>query len=196
MRILMIVMLVMGSAVCQAPSVVDVRETETNVRSGEAQEGEEPHAGHASTEPFEGTAGIVERPGRATEAALLVDVRAAEHEGFDRTVFEFAGDALPAYHVEYVDKPVRQCGSGAVVPIAGDGWLHVRFSGANAHTEAGEATVGFRERATNLTNLLEIESICDFEAEVGWVLGVRSPNHYRVIELSSPTRLVVDVRHR
>ena len=157
---------------------------------------EEPHAGHDSAEPFEGTAGIVDRPGRATETALLVDVRAAQHEGFDRTVFEFAGDALPAYHVEYVDKPVRQCGSGAVVPVAGDGWLHVRFSGANAHTEAGEATVGFRERATNLTNLLEIESICDFEAEVGWVLGVRSPNHYRVIELSSPTRLVVDIRHR
>jgi hypothetical protein len=147
-------------------------------------------------EPFDGTVGIVERPGRAVGTAVLGDVRAARHEGFDRMVFEFVGDELPGYHVEYVDRPVRQCGSGDAVPVAGDAWLHVRFTDAAAHTEAGAPTVGFRERATSLPNLLEIESICDFEGEVGWVLGVRSPAPYRVLELRSPTRLVVDVRHR
>jgi len=146
--------------------------------------------------PFEGTSGVVDVPGRAAGTAVLRAVRTARQEGFDRTVFEFEGGALPAYHIEYVDKPVRGCGSGEAVPVRGDGWLHVRFSGAQAHTEAGEATVGFRENHVNLPNLLEIESICDFEGEVGWVLGVQSPNHFRALELSGPTRLVVDVKHK
>ena len=156
---------------------------------------EEPHAGHDSEEPFAGTAGIVDRPGSATEAALLVDVRTAQHEGFDRTVFEFAGDALPAYHIEYIDKPVRSCGSGEVVPFAGDAWLEVRFTGANAHTESGEPTVKDRTRSPNLTILKDLKLTCDFEAEVEWVLGVASPNKYRVLELKNPTRLVVDIKH-
>ena len=40
----------------------------------------------------------------------------------------------------------------------------------------------------------EIESTCDFEGEVTWVIGVASPNRYQVLELASPARLVVDVR--
>jgi hypothetical protein len=30
---------------------------------------------------------------------------------------------------------------------------------------------------------------------VEWVMGVSSPNKYRVLELKSPTRLVIDVKH-
>jgi hypothetical protein len=145
---------------------------------------------------FEGTIGVVDRPSRARSTVMLRAVRTARHDGFDRTVFEFEGADLPAYHIEYIEKPVRQCASGEAVPIRGGGWLHVRFSGAAAHTELGEATVGFRERQVDLPTVLEVESICDFEGEVSWVLGVRSLNQYRTVEFSGPTRLVVDVAHR
>ncbi|MBA4159064.1 MAG: hypothetical protein H0X65_16535, partial [Gemmatimonadetes bacterium] len=43
--------------------------------------------------------------------------------------------------------------------------------------------------------LKQLTLICDFEAQVEWVLGVSSPNRFRVIELHEPARLVVDVRH-
>ncbi len=141
------------------------------------------------------TAGLSEKARPDGYPAVLRGVRSASQAGFDRVVFEFEGTTLPGYQVEYVDKPVRQCGSGDAVAVAGDGWLEVRLTPAQAHTEAGEATVAERERALTLPVLRELESTCDFEAHVTWVLGVASPNRYRVLELSSPARLVVDIQH-
>jgi hypothetical protein len=40
----------------------------------------------------------------------------------------------------------------------------------------------------------EYEFSCDFEGEVQVVLGVSSPNRYRVTELQNPTRLIVDIQ--
>lgn len=144
---------------------------------------------------FEGTAGIVDKQRPDARVAVLRDVRAASQEGFDRVVFEFEGSEIPGYHVEYVDRPVRQCGSGEPEEVAGDGWLEVRLIPAQAHTEEGQPTVGERERHLSLPVLKELQSTCDFEAHVTWVLGVASPNRYRVLELSNPARLIVDVRH-
>jgi hypothetical protein len=151
--------------------------------------------GDTSAEDFEGTAGIVAKPKEGIHPVTLTDVRTARQANFDRVVFEFAGDTLPGYHVEYIDKPVRQCGSGNVVYIDGDGWLRIRLTPAQAHTDAGEATVKDRSRALGYPVLKELESICDFEANVEWVMGVSSPNRYRALELSSPARLVIDIKH-
>ena len=132
----------------------------------------------------------------ATGAVLLSYVRSAAHPNFDRIVFEFEGAQIPSYKIEYIDKPVRSCGSGDVVPFQGDAWLSVLFTGTNAHTEAGEPTIRDRTRSPNLTIVKDLKLICDFEAEVEWVLGVASPNKYRVLELKNPTRLVVDIKHK
>lgn len=148
----------------------------------------------APTGAFEGTAGVVEKQRPEARIAILRDVRAASQDGFDRVVFELDG-AVPGYRVEYVDRPVLQCGSGEPVEVAGDGWLQVRLTPAQAHTEAGEPTVRERERHLSLPIVKELQSTCDFEADVTWVLGVASPNRYRVQELSDPARLIVDVRH-
>ncbi len=149
----------------------------------------------ASTAEFEGTAGITDKKNRISGAGLLTGVRTGRHDGFDRIVFEFRGE-LPGYHVEYIDKPVRSCGSGEVVPLAGEAWLQVRFEPANAHTDEGKPTLDFRELEPKLPIVLELKSTCDFEAQVEWVAGVSSPNKYRVLELKSPTRLVVDIKHK
>ena len=143
---------------------------------------------------FNGTAGVTEKEYKRDGAAMLVGVRTAGHPGFDRVVFEFSG-LLPSYHVEYIDKPVRQCGSGNTVAMAGDAWLQIRFSPANAHTENGEATVPTSKVRPGHNIVKELASTCDFEAEVVWVAGVAKPNKYRVIELKNPTRLAVDVQH-
>ncbi len=142
----------------------------------------------------EWTAGIVESKATVSGISLLTSVRAARHEGFDRVVFEFKGE-LPNYHIEYVDKPVRKCGSGEATPIEGDGWLSIALQPANAHTEAGAPTVPELEQHPNLPIVRELELTCDFEAHVTWVAGVAKPNRYRVTKLKDPTRLVVDVRH-
>lgn len=147
----------------------------------------------AETEAW--TEGIVDRERPEAFVATLVAVRAARQAGFDRVVFEFTGASVPGFHVEYVDRPVRACGSGEVVPLAGDGWLAVRLVPARAHDEEGRPTAGPRALAPRLPIVIEIARTCDFEAVVEYVLGVASPNRYRVFELADPPRLVVDVRN-
>lgn len=146
---------------------------------------------------FEGTAGDTEKTNpNVKESVVMAYVRSARHAGFDRVVFEFLGDQLPTYKIEYIDKPVRACGSGNVVPFAGDAWLSVRFTGAHAHSPEGDATIPAKDRtqSPNLPIVKDLKLICDFEAEVEWVLGNSSPNKYRVLELEGPTRLVVDIK--
>jgi hypothetical protein len=119
--------------------------------------------------------------------------------GYDRVVFEFAGDNVPGYHVEYVTAPVRRCGSGDPVSIAG-AQLVVRFEPARAHDEHGNPAPVERDRALGLPAVKEMKLVCDFEGQVEWVLGVGGGGEggawpYRVSELTGPARLVVDVRH-
>jgi hypothetical protein len=141
------------------------------------------------------TAGDTRIDREITGAALLREMRTARHPDFDRIVLDFGADAVPPYRISYIDRPVRQCGSGDTVPFAGDAWLSIVAEPANAHTEQGAPTVTPRERAPGLPSLLEVKLICDFEAVVEIVAGVRSPEQYRAFVLRSPNRLVVDIRH-
>ncbi|WNG33035.1 hypothetical protein F0U60_04940 [Archangium minus] len=142
----------------------------------------------------EWTAGRVSIPRPSMKPVTLLEVREGRNEGFDRVVFQFEGDQVPGYHLEYIDKPVIKCGSGDPTDVAGQGWLQVRITPAQAHAD-GKVTVASRERKPKLPVLEELELTCDFEGEVTWVLGVKHPNKYRVMELREPTRLVVDVQH-
>jgi len=113
-------------------------------------------------------------------------------------VFEFAEDSVPGYHVEYTTKPVRRCGSGDPVTVAGAAKVVVRFEPAQAHDERGNPTLAERERALGLPAVREMKLVCDFEGQVEWVLGVVAAGPYRVLD--SPGggrgRVVVDIRHR
>ena len=111
--------------------------------------------------------------------------------GYDRVVFEFAGDSVPGYRVEYTTKPVQRCGSGDPVTVAGTGRLVVRFEPAEAH----DLTPAERHRAPALPAVRELTLVCDFEGQVEWVLGIATPAAYRISELAGPARLVLDVSH-
>ena len=178
-----------------AAQTATVSPTPANVNSAVTQpEDEKPSD---DTAEFAGTVGITDKRNVGIKAPGVMNaVRTARHGNYDRVVFQFAGPELPGYHVEYIDKPVHACGSGNVVPLAGDAWLEVRFTDAQAHTPEGQATVADRERAPNLPIIKELKITCDFEGEVTWVLGVSSPNKYRVLELKNPTRLAVDIKHK
>jgi len=134
------------------------------------------------------------RPG--VPPALLRAVETSSGPGYDRVVFEFAGDSVPGYHVAYMTAPVRRCGSGNPVALAGAGRLVVRFEPARAHDERGNPSPAERERATGLPALKDIKLVCDFEGQVEWALGVAAAAPYRVSETTAPARLVVDIRRR
>ncbi|HEX6037303.1 AMIN-like domain-containing (lipo)protein [Longimicrobium sp.] len=140
------------------------------------------------------TAGVTDRVRTMSRPVTLRDVRVGVNQGFDRLVLEFAGSDVPGYRVEYVDRPARHCASGDPVSIAGDGLLAVTLRGTEAHDARGQVTVSPRERRLQMPLVKEYEFTCDFEGEVQVVLGVASPNRYRVTELQNPTRLIVDVQ--
>ena len=140
------------------------------------------------------TAGTTDRVRTMSGPVVLRDLRVGLNAGFDRVVLEFLGGTVPGYRVEYVDRPVRHCGSGEPVQLAGDAWLAITLRGTQAHDERGQATVSPRERRLQMPIIKEYEFSCDFEGEVQVVLGVSSPNRYRVTELQNPTRLIIDVQ--
>lgn len=135
------------------------------------------------------------RPRQPGAATRLRAVDAVTGQGYDRIVFEFAGDSVPGYHVEYARGPVRRCGSGDPVPLAGNQALVVRFGPARAHDDQGNPAPTQRDRVLGLSAVKELKLVCDFEGQVAWVLGVAAAAPYRVSELATPARLMLDVRH-
>jgi hypothetical protein len=147
---------------------------------------------------FRGTTVPLHRQPRAPgRQQLLRAVRADSQPGFDRVVFEFADDSLPGYHVEHATGPVVRCGSGDPVAVVASGRLVVRFEPARAHDQVGgpNPTIVPRAMAANLPAVRDLQIVCDFEGQVEVVLGVPAAAPYRVIELTAPARLVLDVRH-
>ncbi len=153
-----------------------------------------PQTGQPIPSQFNGTSGTVYRQHAVPGSAVLVDVDHEQCAGFERFVFEFEG-GVPGYRVRYVDKPITQCGSGRVVPVAGDAWLKMHFMPARAHDQdSGQPTVTDRNRMLDFSNARQLVDVCDFEGNVEWVLGVGYPGRFRVTELQNPPRVVVDVK--
>jgi hypothetical protein len=142
------------------------------------------------------TSGITADSAVATGTAVVAALRTGTHAGFDRITVEFGpGASLPGHHMEYIDRPLHECGSGRQIHPVGDAWLEIRLDGAAAHTEAGEPSLPGRETAVGGTLLRRIYRTCDFEGIVTFVAALSAPGPYRVIELAEPARLVVDIRH-
>ena len=151
---------------------------------------------------FGGTTSPVARtrsrpPGVAVPMLRAVEMSPGPGAGYDRIVFEFAGDSgtPPGYRIEYTTGPVQRCGSGDPVAVAGAARLVVRFEPAQAHDAHGALTPAARHYAPGLPAVREMTLICDFEGQVTWVLGIAAPSEYRVSELTGPARLVLDVRY-
>ena len=143
----------------------------------------------ASTEPSVSAA-------TGTETALLTDVRAASHPGFDRVVFEFR-NGVPGYDVRYVEPPVHADGSGAEVAVAGDAILVVRMEpalDADLTQESAPATyTGPTRFSPDTKAVVELVRIGGFEAVLTWAIGVNGKQPFLVSRLDDPARLVIDI---
>lgn len=131
-----------------------------------------------------------ERPLAVPPVPLVTGIRAAAHNGFERVVFDMS--ALPAADaVRFVDK-VTADGSGLPVTVAGSAYLLVRLEEAQAHTDAGAPLLSMRT-SPGLSAVKEIVMAGDFEGYVTIAIGLGKRTPFRVIELTNPARVVVDV---
>jgi hypothetical protein len=129
-------------------------------------------------------------------AMQLTQVRVAHQPGYDRIVFEFAPQAggaahIPAYTVsrqasaQFVKDP-----SGQPVTLRGSSGLRIVFHGASGAT----SYTGSRDQTPGLPVVQEVEQLGDFEAVLSWGAGLSRASCIRTLELSNPTRVVIDVQ--
>jgi hypothetical protein len=144
---------------------------------------------------FTGTLNPRHQGHAATHVVLVQKAETACCNGFDRVVFTCEGFHHPTWKVRYVHPPIQQCGSGNNIAMTGNAFLQISMDTAQAHTDAGQPTITDRDRHLNCQNLKQLVSTCDFEAKVGFVLGLNSKKPYRVVELQNPTRLIIDVKN-
>ena len=131
-------------------------------------------------------------PVAARAIPTLTDIRAGHHPGFDRLVFQFSGP-LPAHRtVRYVRKVIGDA-SGRPILVTGNARLEVRFSAASGHDQSGHSTYGPARRAFALPNLIQVVNAGDFEAHLGFGIGLARKEHVHVFTLASPSRVVIDV---
>jgi hypothetical protein len=74
--------------------------------------------------------------------------------------------------------------------MRGSSGLHIVFHGASGASSYN----GSRDQVVNLPVVQEVEQLGDFEAVLSWGAGLSQASCIRTLELSNPTRLVVDVQ--
>ena len=128
--------------------------------------------------------------GAASAAATVYDVRAAHHDGYDRLVIGFpTANSLPQYQLspQTTAHFVRDA-SGQPVTLNGAAGIRVVLRNADINTGAPN------DLKPSLPAVREVAQIGNFERVVSYGVGLATPACFRVLELSGPTRLVIDVQ--
>jgi hypothetical protein len=134
----------------------------------------------------------------------LVDVRVGAHDGFDRIVFEFAAPSpnpggkggIPRYEIRTAKPPFSEDPSDMPIQVEGDAFARIVFQGASGYDFNGNATYHGQRRLTpGFGTLAQVVEGGDFEATLTWILGLSRPTCWRIQELHSPDRLVIDFHH-
>ena len=135
-------------------------------------------------------------PSSAPPVALLDTIEIGDHPEFERVVFEFTNQ-VPGYHVGYATGPIIEDGSGDTLTVGGTAKIAVRMEAAAGFdlSGAGQQTYnGSNPIVHNGAIVIELVRSGDFEAVLSWVIGVGSTQPFNVTTLTSPPRLVIDIK--
>jgi hypothetical protein len=107
-----------------------------------------------------------------SQPALLTDVRTKG----DAVTFQFRGEPKDVQARYAARSELMECGSGAPVPLKGSAYAVVHFRPAQSASIAdnGKVTLTYTgpRRLQGTGPVLEVAKLCDFEADVGWAIGV------------------------
>jgi hypothetical protein len=124
----------------------------------------------------------------------VIDLRVGEHPHFDRVVIDLRGK-IPGYNVRFVRR-LAYDPSGNPVPLQGRRFIAVTLTPANAHDRSGQNLyVGPTLQQLQMPSLRGVAFTGDFEAVVSFGLALSHRAPFRVFTLSSPSRIVIDLRH-
>jgi LPXTG-motif cell wall-anchored protein len=152
----------------------------------------DPAAGLASPKPgFSTQPRVVEHPPGGS--AKLVGLRAGRHAGFDRVVFQLDGPIPSYFSVRYVPV-VRLDGSGAPLRLRGTASLEVVVR-APTHDQDYRPVLRPTRLRPDFPALREVNVPGSFEGQTTAGIGVTQQVGFRVLELTNPTRIVIDLAH-
>ncbi|TNC18026.1 hypothetical protein FHE66_08495 [Georgenia sp. 311] len=141
--------------------------------------------------PFE-PAGTPRTSEPSGDLLLPVDLRVGDHEGYERVVIDLEGVGVPGWQTEYVTEAIED-GRGERVDVAGDAILSVYVSGTR-YPHEGEAHYVSQGPVDGSDVIEEVHYLGTFEGLTQLFIGVDGgPADYRVLTLSNPARLVIDI---
>lgn len=127
----------------------------------------------------------------APAVAYVDALRTGTHSGYDRLTIEFKNGAPASFEVQpQSGTTFTQSPSGQTVTVQGTSGILVTIRGADLHTDY----TGSLDIKTGYAGLVEVRRVQDFEGVVQLALGVSGTGCYRVLVLSNPDRLVIDIQ--
>src|SRR2546426_7929804 len=128
--------------------------------------------------------------GVAGASGPVTDIGFAHHDGYDRLVIGFAtASSMPQYQLTRQSSAAfARDASGQLVTLEGS-------AGIRAVLQSSDLTNGVLSDAKpHLPEIREIANIGNFERVVSYGIGLKTSACFRVLELSGPARLVIDVQ--
>ena len=175
----------------------DTGEPEEPTDTEDAEEPEDGDELDDGTEMLAGdlTTGPEEAAGESGTLAVT-DVRVATHDGFDRIVFETAGDGVPGWFVDY-GEPTAQ-GSGEVVDVEGEVVLRVSIRMVTLPPDLpDDLEVWDGERLDGPAGGVVTEVVEDsiYEGYHNFFVGLDDERPFLVDRFEGPNRVVIDIPH-
>jgi hypothetical protein len=130
--------------------------------------------------------------GLARPAEAITAVRVGSHPCFARLVVQTDGAGVPRFDIRYVPQIIED-GSGRVIPVPGAAKLQVVIF-AQGHNAAGDRSFVLPRVGGETFKALVFAG--DFEGQTTLGLGVRARLPFRVLTLTNPPRVVLDVARR
>lgn len=130
-----------------------------------------------------------------TDRAQITDVRVGTHDGYDRVVFEFA-NGIPQTVIAAVLPPFYADASGLPITVSGKAFLKVTMTYGSKVSPDGVVTYsGPTNFEPGFDQLVQLIEGGDFEAVSTWYLGLDPGGCIRILTLTDPSRLVIDIEH-
>ena len=127
----------------------------------------------------------------------MKSVAAGRHTCYDRVVFTLGGTAVaqPGWRVEYVTTPTSD-GSGNAVTVTGSAFLRVIITNIGIPPDTGVPDPNPKQISPTSTQVVR-QVVLDtaFEGKYTSFIGLTGARPFRVYRLSSPPRVVVEIRH-
>jgi hypothetical protein len=127
--------------------------------------------------------------GMAGARGTVFNLRAANHTSFDRLVIGLpTTNGVPSFRItQQSSATFTQDPSGQPTTLEGSAGLRLVFQ--NTDITSGAPS----DIKPNLPEMREVKNIGNFERVVSYGIGLSKPACFRVLELSGPSRLVIDV---